>query len=93
MSMPIRRYVAEGVFGSDTLSEMSKAFTAAIWILGIGRDEMKREAVAKIIIGLAQAEPGLDAATFRDRAAAALGEAINGEEPQSQPDSLAGAEF
>ena len=91
--MPIRRYVAEGVFGSDTLSAMSKAFTAAIWTLGIGRDEMKREAVAKSIIALAQADPSLDAATLRDRVVAALGGAVNGGEPENQPNSLAGVEF
>jgi hypothetical protein len=90
--MPIRRYVAEVVFGSDTLSAMSKAFTAAIWSLGIGRDELKREAVAKFIIGLAQKEPDLDAAILRDRVVAALGDPTNGGEPQYEPDLGAGAE-
>jgi hypothetical protein len=32
--MPIRRYVENGVFTSDALSAMSKAFEAAIWTLG-----------------------------------------------------------
>ena len=71
--MPIRRYVAEGVFGSDTISAMSKAFEAAIWTLGIGRDKMKREAVAKFIIGLAQEDADLDAATLHRKTVAALG--------------------
>ena len=47
--MPIRRYVENGVFTSDALSAMSKAFEAAIWTLGPESDETKREAVAKFI--------------------------------------------
>jgi hypothetical protein len=45
--MPIRRYVGEGVFSSEALSVMGKAFEAAIWTLGPECDETKREAVAK----------------------------------------------
>ena len=55
--MPIRRYVEVGVFTSDALSAMSKAFEAAVWTLGIGRDKIKREGVAKFIIGLAKRTP------------------------------------
>ena len=51
--MPIRKYVEDGVFTPQALSAMGKAFTAAVWTLGIGRDEVKREALAKVIIGLA----------------------------------------
>ena len=90
--MPIRRYVEHGVFTSDALSAMSKAFAAAIRTLAVGRDEMKRETVAKFIIGLAREDTNLDAATLHRKTVAALGGAIKGKEPQSQPDSLAGAE-
>ena len=31
--MPIRRYLGEGVFSSEALSVMGKAFEAAIWTL------------------------------------------------------------
>jgi hypothetical protein len=47
--MPIRRYVGEGVFSSEALSVMGKAFEAAIWTLGPECDEVKREAVARFI--------------------------------------------
>ena len=72
--MPIRRYVKkEVVFTPQTLSSMSRALEATTETLGIGRDEAKRQAVAEFIIGLAQEEHSLDAATLRDRALAALG--------------------
>jgi len=74
--MPIRRYVENGVFRSEALSAMGKAFDAAIWTLGIGADEIKREAVAKVIIGLAQKDGNLDAATLHRQAVAAFGDPV-----------------
>jgi hypothetical protein len=72
--MPIRRYVEQGVvFTPEVLSVMSKAFTAAIETLEIGCDEIKRQAVAKFIIRLAQEDGNLDAAALRDRAVAVFG--------------------
>ena len=62
--MPIRRYVEEGVFSADALSAMSKAFETAIWTLGIGTDETKREAVARFIVRSAQRDGHFDAASF-----------------------------
>jgi hypothetical protein len=41
--------------------------------LGIDSDEIKRQAVAKLIIWLAQEDNRLDAAALRDRAVAAFG--------------------
>jgi hypothetical protein len=52
--MPIRRYVEEGVFTPQALSAMSKALEATAEILGIAGDEVKRRAVARFIIRLAQ---------------------------------------
>jgi len=70
--MPIRRYVEKGVvFSPEALSAMSKAYEAAIWTLGPGCDEMKREAVAKVIIQLAQ-EGNFDTVTLHRRAVAAI---------------------
>jgi hypothetical protein len=40
LKMPIRRY-GEGVFSSEALSLMGKAFEAAIWTLGLQCDETK----------------------------------------------------
>jgi hypothetical protein len=72
--MPIKRYVETGaVFTPQALSTMSKAFTATVGTLGIGSDEVKRQAVAKFIIRLAQEEDSLGAAALRDRTVAALG--------------------
>jgi hypothetical protein len=71
--MAIGRYVEERVFGADALSAMSKAFEAAIWTLEIGRDEMKREAVARFIIRLAQSDGSLDVTTLHRRAVAEFG--------------------
>jgi hypothetical protein len=66
--MPIRRYVEHGVvFTPEVLSTMSNAFTAATEVLEIGGDERKREAVAQLIIRLAQENGNLDAAALRDR--------------------------
>jgi len=73
MNMPIRRYVGEGVFSADALAAMSKAFEAAIWTLGIGRDETKREAVARFIIRSAQRDGDFDAATLCRMAVAEFG--------------------
>jgi hypothetical protein len=83
--MPIRRYVEKGVvFTPQALSAMSKAFEATTEILGIGRDEAKRQAVAKFIIRLAQEDRnGIDAARLRDKALAALGGATYCAPPES----------
>jgi hypothetical protein len=70
--MPIRRYVEHGVFTDETLSAMGKAFTAALRSLGIGDDEIKRSAVARVIIGLAREDEDLDAASLHNRAVAAF---------------------
>ena len=70
--MPIRRYVQHGVFTSEVLSVMGKAFEAAIWTLGPECDETKREAVARFIIQLAQIDGNLDATTLHRRAVAAF---------------------
>ena len=72
--MPIRRYVEKGgVFTPQALSAMSKAFEATTEILGIGRDEAKRQAVAKFIIRLAREDGDIEVAALRDKAVAALG--------------------
>ena len=71
--MPIRRYVEHGVvFSPDVLSIMGKALEDATTALGI-EDEIKRQAVAKFIIRLAQEDEDLDAASLRDRAVAQFG--------------------
>jgi hypothetical protein len=57
--MPIRRYVEEGVFSSEALTVMGKAFEAAMWSLGTECGETKREAVAKFIIRLARNDGSL----------------------------------
>jgi hypothetical protein len=70
--VPIRRYMEDGVvFGPLALAEMNKAFEAAIWTLGPDSDEMKREAVARAIIRLAQ-EGDCGAASLHRRAVAAI---------------------
>jgi hypothetical protein len=74
--MPIGRYVGEGVFSSDALSVMGKAFEAAIWTLGPECDETKREAVAGFIIQLARNDGSLDVATLHLRAIAEFGSPI-----------------
>jgi hypothetical protein len=72
--MPITRYVEDGViFTPKALTAMSKALEATTEILGIGRDEVKRRAVAKFIIRVAKEDPNLEAETLRDKAVAALG--------------------
>ena len=52
----------------------------------IGRDKIKREAVTKFIIGLAQEDADLDAATLHRKTVAALGGPVNGGEPEDRPD-------
>ena len=76
--MPIRGYAESGiVFTPEALSVMGKAFEDVAETLGIGRDEMKRQAVAKFIIRLAQEDAGLDAAALRDTAVAALNDMMS----------------
>jgi hypothetical protein len=74
--MPIRRYLGEGVFSSEALSAMGKAFEAAIWTLGPKCDEARREAVARFIIQTAQNDGSLDVATLHRRAVAAFADPI-----------------
>jgi hypothetical protein len=72
--MPIKRYVKEGVvFSPKVLSAMSQALEATAEILDVGRDEIKRQAIAKFIIRLAQKDHNLGAVALRDKAVAALG--------------------
>ena len=72
--MPITRYVEQGIaFTPQALAEMSKALEGATEALGIDSDEIKRQAVAKLIIRLAQEDNRLDAAALRARAVAAFG--------------------
>jgi hypothetical protein len=72
--MPTRRYVKkEVVFTPQAVSAMSKALEAATEALGFGSEDAKRRAVAEFIIGLAQEDDSLDAATLRDKALGALG--------------------
>ena len=72
--MPIRRYLENGViFTPKALRAMGKALEATTEILAIERDEVKRRAVAKLIIRLAKEDPKLDAEALRDRAVAAMG--------------------
>jgi hypothetical protein len=75
--MPIRRYVEHGsVFTPQALSAMGKALEAATETLGIGGDEIKRQAVAKFIIQITQEDGNLDATALHDRAVAVLGDPI-----------------
>ena len=76
--MPIRGYAESGdVFTPEALSVMGKAFEDVAETLGIGRDEMKRQSVAKFIIRLAQEDASLDAAALRDTAVAALSDMMS----------------
>jgi hypothetical protein len=52
---------------------MGKALTDAAEILGIGDDEVRRQAVARFIIRMASEDRSLDATTLRDKAVVALG--------------------
>jgi hypothetical protein len=87
--MPIRRYVEEGVFSSEALSAMSKAFEAAIWTLGPECEETKREAVARFIIRLAQSDRSLDVATLHRKAVTEFGTALQSLARESLLASLA----
>ena len=72
--MPIRRYVEKGVvFTPQALSAMSKALEATTEILGIGRDEAKRQVVARFIIREAKEGGVIESAALRDKALTALG--------------------
>jgi hypothetical protein len=72
--MPIRRYLGDGgFFRPQAVSVMSRALVETTEILGVKGDERKRQAVARVIVRLAAENTGLDAATLRDRAVAALG--------------------
>ena len=72
--MPIKRYLEDGcVFSPEAISAMSKALEETADILGVGKDENKRQAVAKFIIRTAQEGDELDAMTLRDKAVTALG--------------------
>ena len=72
--MPIRRYVEKGVvFTPEALSAMNKALTDTAEILGIGDDEIRRQAIARFIIRVASEDHSLGAKTLRDRAVSALG--------------------
>jgi hypothetical protein len=82
--MPIKRYVEEGVFTPQALETMSEALEGAIVALGIGSDERKRQAVAKLIIRLAQQDVSLDASTLRDRAVAASAACLHATSRQRQ---------
>jgi hypothetical protein len=74
IKMPIRRYVEKGaVFTPQALSAMGKALQATTEILGIGSDELRRQAVARFIIRLAREDGSLDATTLRYKAVIALG--------------------
>jgi hypothetical protein len=82
--MPIRRYVEKGVvFTPQAHSAMSKALEATAAILGIGRDEAKRQAIARFIIRLAQEDGDIEVAALRDKAVAALGGATYCAPPES----------
>lgn len=72
--MPIRRYLQnEAVFTPDALAAMNKALADTAEILGIGGDEIKRQAIARFIVRVAQEDDSLDADALRDRAVTALG--------------------
>jgi hypothetical protein len=72
--MPIRRYLGEGGFFRPTaVSALSKALVETTEILGIEGDEIKRQAVASVIIRLAREDASLDVAALRDRAVSAFG--------------------
>ncbi len=76
--MPIRGYVnSRDAFTPEEVSAMGEALESAAETLGIGRDEVKREAVAKFIIQLAQEDGNLDAAALRDKAVGVLGDLIH----------------
>src|ERR1700722_21005648 len=68
--MPIEAYLptSGASFGPEAVTNMGKALEGAVEILGIGpSDETKREAVARLIIKLAEVEGGAEAASARDK--------------------------
>jgi hypothetical protein len=72
--MPIKRYLQKGVvFTPQALSAMGQALQATTETLGIGGDELRRQAVAKFLIRLASEDGKLDAMILRDKAVVALG--------------------
>jgi hypothetical protein len=74
IEMPTRRYLQKAVvFTPQALSAMGQALQATTEILGIGSDELRRQAIAKFLIRLAQEGGSLDATTLRDKAVVALG--------------------
>jgi hypothetical protein len=65
-------------FSPESATNMGKALDGAVDILGIGPDdEIKREAVARFIIKLAEIDGGVDEASLRDKAVMALGGSIH----------------
>jgi hypothetical protein len=78
--MPITAYLptSGASFGPEAMANMAKAFENAITVIGIDpQDEVKREAVARFIIKLAEIDGGVDAASLRDKAVMALGRSIH----------------
>jgi hypothetical protein len=74
--MPIRAYLptSGASFSPESVTNMGTALDGAVDILGIEpRDEIKREAVARFIIKLAEIDGGVDEASLRDKAVMALG--------------------
>jgi hypothetical protein len=65
-------------FGPEAVANMGKALEGTVDILGIGpSDEIKREAVARFILKLAEIDGGADAASLRDKAVMALGGSVH----------------
>jgi hypothetical protein len=74
IKMAIKRYVKKGVvFTPQALSAMGQALQATTETLGIGSDEVRRQAVARFLIRLAQEDGSLNATALRDKAIVALG--------------------
>lgn len=74
--MPIDAYLptSGASFGPEAVTNMGKALQDAVDTLGIDpSDEIKREAVARFIIKLAEIDGGVDAVSLRDKAVMALG--------------------
>ena len=74
--MPIDAYLptSGASFGPEAVTNMGKALQDAVDTLGIDPiDEIKREAVARFIIKLAEIDGGVDAVSLCDKAVMALG--------------------
>ncbi len=74
--MPIRAYLSTSgtSFSPETVATMGKAFEDAADRLGVPpSDAAKREALAKFIIRLGEADAALSAEVMRDKAVTALG--------------------